>query len=271
MGQGTPTALLPEWLLAITDRLRQRFEVLDDAEIAMEIDPRTLTEPALRALALMGTTRASLGVQDFDPQVQQTINRIQTFEATAVCAGRLRDICIVSLNLDLIYGLPHQTVPSVAATADQAMRLALDRVAVFGYAHVPWMKKHQALLPADALPGPLERYAQRQVVDEIAVARGDEPIGLDHFARQTDELAFAAKDGRLRRNFQSYTTDAAEILLGLGSSSISSLRPEGYVQNAASVPVWRDAVRAGRLPVSRGIVVTPGDRLRRDVIEHIMC
>ncbi len=269
-GGGTPTALPPEWMLAAMDRLRQKFDFAPDAEIAVEVDPRTLSDAALQGLAAMGTTRASLGVQDFDPLVQQTVNRIQTFEMTQDCAERLRGLGIASINLDLIYGLPHQTAAGVAATVNQALRLAPDRVAVFGYAHVPWMKKHQALLPESALPGPRERYAQRQAVDAVLVAQDYEPIGLDHFARRTDSLAHAAGEGRLRRNFQGYTTDEAPVLLGLGASSIGSL-PEGYVQNAASVPAWRDAVRAGRLPIARGVALSAEDRLRRDVIEQIMC
>ena len=269
-GGGTPTALPAEWMLAVMDRLRQKFAFAPDAEIAVEVDPRTLSDAALQGLAAMGTTRASLGVQDFDPLVQQTVNRIQTFEMTQDCAERLRGLGIASINLDLIYGLPHQTEAGVAATVNQALRLAPDRVAVFGYAHVPWMKKHQALLPEAALPGPRERYAQRQAVDAVLVAQGYEPIGLDHFARRTDSLAQAADEGRLRRNFQGYTTDDAPVLLGLGASSIGSL-PEGYVQNATSVPAWRDAVRAGRLPIARGVALSAEDRLRRDVIEQIMC
>jgi oxygen-independent coproporphyrinogen III oxidase len=269
-GGGTPTALPAEWMLAVADRLRLRFDLADDVEIAVEIDPRTLSDPSLAALALMGTTRVSLGVQDFDPLVQQTVNRIQTFETTDACAGRLREIGIASLNLDLIYGLPHQTTAGVTRTVEQALRLAPDRVAVFGYAHVPWMKKQQSLLPEDALPDPWERYAQRQAVDDVVIARGYQRIGLDHLARRTDGLARAAGNGRLRRNFQGYTTDDAPVLLGLGASSIGSL-PDGYAQNAASVPLWRDAVRAGRLPIARGIALSSQDRLRRDVIEHLMC
>lgn len=269
-GGGTPTVMPPEWMLTIADRLRQRFDVATDAEIAVEIDPRTLSHASLRALAMMGTTRVSLGVQDFDPLVQQTVNRIQTFRITADCAKRVRDIGIGSVNLDLIYGLPHQTAAGVASTVQQALRLVPDRVAVFGYAHVPWMKRHQSLLPEAALPDALERYTQRQAVEATAVAQGYQPIGLDHFARRSDRLAQAASDGCLHRNFQGYTTDDAPVLLGLGASSIGAL-PDGYVQNAAAVPVWREAIRAGCLPIARGIAMSAEDRLRRDVIEHIMC
>ncbi len=269
-GGGTPTSLPPEWMLAVMQRVRQRFLVAPDAEIAVEVDPRTLSDGSVQALHDMGTTRASLGVQDFDPVVQQAINRIQSFETTADCARRLRDTGIGSLNLDLIYGLPHQTREGVAATVREAFLLEPARVAVFGYAHVPWIKRHQALLPEEALPGPIERFAQREAVEAAMISHGYDAIGLDHYGRGDDALARAAHAGRLRRNFQGYTTDAAPVLIGLGASSIGSL-PDGYVQNIASVPAWRDAVRAGRLPVARGVALSAEDRLRRDVIERLMC
>jgi oxygen-independent coproporphyrinogen III oxidase len=269
-GGGTPTVLPPEIIRAVMQHLRRRFEFAADAEIAVEIDPRTLSDGALEALADVGTTRASLGVQDFDPLVQRTVNRIQSFATTADCAERLRRLGIGSINLDLIYGLPHQTETSVTATVEQALRIAPDRVAIFGYAHVPWMKKQQKLLPEDALPGPLQRYAQSQAASEVIRYAGYQPIGLDHFARRSDALAHAAENGKLRRNFQGYTTDDAPVILGFGASSIGSV-PDGYVQNAAAVPAWRDAVRGGCLPIARGIALSSDDRLRRDVIEQIMC
>jgi oxygen-independent coproporphyrinogen-3 oxidase len=267
-GGGTPTALPPGWMLAIADRLRERFDA--QAEIAVEVDPRTLDAASLNALARIGVARASLGVQDFDPLVQRAIGRIQSPETTAECAARLRGIGIGSINLDLIYGLPYQTGTGLAATVRVALTLEPDRIALFGYAHVPWMKRHQALLPDAALPGPAERYAQYRAAERIIRDAGYEPIGLDHFARPGDALAVAARTGRLRRNFQGYTTDDAPVLLGLGASSIGRL-PQGYVQNAAGVPAWRDAVRAGFLPVVRGIALTAEDRLRGAVIERIMC
>jgi oxygen-independent coproporphyrinogen-3 oxidase len=269
-GGGTPNALPPHLMLAVMQRLRDRFAVADDAEIAVEVDPRELSDASVAALGEMVTTRASLGVQDFDPQVQQAVNRHQDFALTADCAERLRAVGVRSVNLDLIYGLPHQTVPGVIATVEQALRIEPDRAAVFGYAHVPWMKKHQALLPEEALPGPAERFAQRQAVEDVLTAAGYAAVGLDHFARPEDSLAVAAADARLKRNFQGYTTDDAPVLLGLGASSIGCL-PQGYVQNQPSVPAWRDTVRAGALPVARGIALTEADRLRRAVIEEIMC
>lgn len=269
-GGGTPTALPPDCMRAIDERLRESFHLQPDAEIAVEVDPRTLDTPALDALADIGITRASLGVQDFDPTVQRAIRRIQSYRTTACCVARLRGIAAASINLDLLYGLPHQTEAGVAATVRTALTLAPDRVAVFGYAHVPWMKRHQALLPEAALPDAVARYAQCRAAERVLREAGYQAIGLDHFARPDDALAIAARGGRLHRNFQGYTTDDAPVLLGLGASSIGSL-PRGYVQNAASVPTWRDAIRGGHLPIARGVALTTEDRLRRDVIERIMC
>ncbi len=269
-GGGTPTALPADCMVAITERLRERFQLQPDTEIAVEIDPRTLDDTALAGLARIGTTRASLGVQDFDPRVQRAVGRIQSFETTAACAARLRGIGVGSINLDLIYGLPYQTVVGVATTVSSALAIQPDRIAVFGYGHVPWMKKQQALLPIEALPDPSARYAQRQAAEQVITGAGYDAIGLDHFARPSDALSGAARTGQLRRNFQGYTTDDAPVLLGLGASSIGAL-PQGYVQNAPGVPGWREAVQAGRLPVARGIAVCPQDRLRGEVIERIMC
>jgi len=269
-GGGTPTALPPSLMRDVMRSLRAQFDVAPDAEVAVEVDPRELSDASLQVLGEMGTTRASLGVQDFDPLVQQTVHRVQDFDLTAACAERLRGVGICSINLDLIYGLPHQTEQGVAATVEQALRIAPDRAAVFGYAHVPWMKKHQALLPEAALPNAAERFAQRQMVETVLTGAGYAAIGLDHFARPDDALATAAAASRLKRNFQGYTTDDAPVLLGLGASSIGSL-PQGYVQNLPSIPAWRDAVRAEHLPVARGIALNDEDKLRREVIETLMC
>ncbi|WP_264715934.1 oxygen-independent coproporphyrinogen III oxidase [Limobrevibacterium gyesilva] len=269
-GGGTPTALPPARLIEIMQRLRARFAVRPDAEIAVEIDPRTADAAALDALEAMGCTRASLGVQDFNEKVQAAVNRRQSFETTRACARGLRARGIAALNLDLIYGLPFQTEASVIATAMQAMDIDPDRIAVFGYAHVPWMKRHQTLLPAEHLPDAAQRWRQRQAIEQVITARGWHAIGLDHYARPGDGLATAAAGKTMRRNFQGYTTDAAPALLGLGASSIGAL-PQGYVQNAAAVPDYRALVRAGTLPTRRGIALTDEDRLRRDVIEQIMC
>ena len=269
-GGGTPTRLAPATMEAVMRRVRQRFDVLEDAEIAVEIDPRTLGPDNIAGLAAIGTNRVSLGVQDFDPRVQHAINRHQSLELTEVCADRLRAAGIGAINLDLIYGLPHQTVEGVARTARQALALGPSRAAVFGYAHVPWMAKNQVLIPEDALPDTTERFRQRQAIEDVFRDHGYAVIGLDHFARHDDALGIASASGRLRRNFQGYTTDEAEVLLGFGASSIGAL-PGGYVQNHHAVPAWRDAVRAGVLPIARGIGLTEADRLRRGVIERVMC
>lgn len=269
-GGGTPTRLPPHAMRAVMVRLRDRFRVDADAEIAVEVDPRTVTPGHIDALAAMGTNRVSLGVQDFNPAVQRAIGRMQDLALTGRCVTQLRGVGIDAINLDLIYGLPFQTVDSITRTVRQALDLAPARAAVFGYAHVPWMKKHQALIPVDALPAAAERFAQREAVDKTLTGHGYVPAGLDHFARPDDPMAVASADRRLKRNFQGYTTDAAPVLIGLGASSIGVL-PAGYVQNHASVPVWRDAIRAGQPATARGIALTPDDRLRRAVIEDIMC
>ena len=269
-GGGTPTALGSAWMSAVTTRLRTRFALGDDAEIAVEVDPRTLTDAAADTLAAIGVTRASLGVQDFDPVVQAAVHRHQSFAVTEAAAMRLRARGIGSINLDLIYGLPHQTEAGVADTVARALGLGPDRVAVFGYAHVPWLKRHQKLLPEAALPGPAARFAQRAAAERVILAAGYERVGLDHYARPEDSLAAAARAGRVRRNFQGYTTDTAPVLLGLGASSIGAL-PDGYVQNETAIPAWHAAVRAGRLPIARGVALTAEDRLRREVIEQVMC
>jgi oxygen-independent coproporphyrinogen-3 oxidase len=269
-GGGTPTALPPARLIEIMQRLRDRFAFAEDAEIAVEVDPRTAGEAALNALAAMGCTRASLGVQDFDERVQNAVNRHQSFPLTQECAVALRRRGVWSLNLDLMYGLPFQTESSVAATLEQSLDPRPDRIAVFGYAHVPWMKKHQALLPEEHLPGAVERWRQFFAAETVITRRGWRAIGLDHYALPHDALAVAAERAAMRRNFQGYTADDAPVLLGIGASSIGSL-PQGYVQNAAAIPEYRDHIRAGQLATKRGVALSGEDRLRREVIEQLMC
>jgi oxygen-independent coproporphyrinogen III oxidase len=269
-GGGTPTALPADSMIRISHAIHAHFDVQPGAEIAVEIDPRHLEADRLGALAAIGVTRASLGVQDFDPQVQKAIGRIQSFERTACCAAQLRDAGVKSVNLDLIYGLPCQTAAGAAETARQALALGADRVAVFGYAHVPWMKPHQKLLPEDKLPDASARLAQRAAIDAVFAEAGFRRVGLDHYALPGDAMIQAAEHGALRRNFQGYTDDPADALIGIGASSIGSL-PQGYAQNHTRVPQYTAAIRAGTLPVARGVVLTDEDRLRRDVIDSLMC
>jgi oxygen-independent coproporphyrinogen-3 oxidase len=269
-GGGTPTILKGSDLKRLMARLREAFRVGPAAEVAIEIDPRTVTPAHIETLADSGFNRASLGVQSFEPLVQQTIRRIQSFEETARVADWLRHAGVEGLNLDLMYGLPYQTVENVVATVERALALDPDRVSLFGYAHVPWMKRHQALLPEDVMPNAEERFAQFEAAAARLVTAGYVRVGLDHFAKPDDPMAEALKAGDLKRNFQGYTTDAAPVLIGFGASAISSY-PQGYAQNASSTPEYRKAVLAGELATARGLVLTEEDRLRREVIERLMC
>ncbi len=269
-GGGTPTLLTPDHVRRLGARLRERFAFADDAEIAVEVDPRGMIAETAQALADIGVTRASLGVQDFSPEVQAAIGREQTYEATADVVNWLRAAGVADLNIDLMYGLPKQTAEGVADTVDRAMTLTPQRIALFGYAHVPWMKRHQRLIDESCLPGAVDRVRQAQAAERRLGERGYDVIGLDHFALPDDPLAVAAREGRLHRNFQGYTTDLADVLIGLGASAIGTL-PQGYVQNAARTPDYRKRVDGGDLAVVRGVEVDADDRLRRDIIERLMC
>ncbi len=269
-GGGTPSMLSDADLAHLMDVIRAGFTLADDAEIAIEIDPRTLKPGQAAHFAACGINRASLGVQDFDPTVQQAINRVQSYEQTARAVDDLRSAGIGGLNLDLMYGLPYQDLLVMETTIHQALTLDPDRIALFGYAHVPWMKRHQALIPDTHLPNTRERLAQSTRATEIIEAAGYHSIGLDHFARAHDPLVVKSKTGTLRRNFQGYTTDEADILLGFGASAISTL-PQGYVQNEPTIAPWRAKILAGDPPVARGIAVDDRDRRRRRIIERLMC
>ena len=270
-GGGTPTSLPAQSLVSIMDAIRGRFDLGPGAEIAIEIDPVNLPQDRLPALRAMGVTRASLGVQDFNTDVQRAIGRAQSLEETRACLKQLRDIGIASLNLDLMYGLPHQSVDSVKATARAVLELAPERIAVFGYAHVPWMKKHQMLIAEDSLPDAMARFAQQEAIGDVLRSQGGyQAVGLDHFALPGDALTAAAETGALHRNFQGYTTDSAPTLIGIGASAIGNLQ-QGYAQNAARVPDYGAAIGANRFAVTRGVALSDEDRLRRSMIEQIMC
>jgi oxygen-independent coproporphyrinogen-3 oxidase len=269
-GGGSPTMVRADDLIDLMAALRSAFRFADDVEISVEMDPNDLDEPRYDALATIGMTRASLGVQDFHPEVQKAINRIQTFEQTKSVVEAVRARGVHSVNCDILYGLPHQTETTVAETVKDILSLAPDRIALFGYAHVPWMKKHQTMIKEEVLPGLEERFAQMSLAASMLVAAGYEPVGIDHFALPSDRMAIAAREGRLRRNFQGYTDDAAEALIGLGASSIGQL-PQGYVQNMPATGEYQRMADSGGLTAVRGIAVSDDDRLRRRVIEEIMC
>ena len=269
-GGGSPTILKPEDVVALNEALRSAFDFLPNADISVELDPTDMDEARLDAFAAIGMTRASLGVQDFDPKVQKAINREQGFELTKRVVDGVRARGIRSLNPDLLYGLPHQTLKGLEVTLARALQLSPDRIALFGYAHVPWFKKHQTMIDEAALPGPEERLAQQQLAARLIVEAGWEAIGLDHFAKLDDSLAQVAREGRLCRNFQGYTDDGCETLIGLGPSSVSRLR-QGYAQNNPAINVYSSCVEEGRLAVARGIAFTEEDRARAWVIERLMC
>ncbi|PKP77631.1 MAG: oxygen-independent coproporphyrinogen III oxidase [Alphaproteobacteria bacterium HGW-Alphaproteobacteria-3] len=269
-GGGSPTLLKPHDLAQTLAILREHYNVTLDADIAVELDPRTADEAYVAAMAKAGVTRASIGVQDFDERVQKAINRIQPHEVTARVIGWLRAHGVSAINMDLCYGLPYQTVESLLDTVDKAAALRPARIALFGYAHVPWMKPHQKLIPEESLPGLAERWTQYEAAAERLGGHGYVSVGLDHFALPDDDMAKAHGAGALHRNFQGYTTDKAPVLIGLGASAIGAL-PQGYAANELAIDRYKAAVREGRLPITRGIAVSGADRLRRDVIERLMC
>jgi oxygen-independent coproporphyrinogen-3 oxidase len=268
-GGGTPSLLGEDGLAALVDRLAASFD-LAGCEHAIELDPRYVTRSLARALAAIGVTRASLGAQDFAGHVQQAIGRIQPFAMVERAMSELREAGIDDINLDLMYGLPGQSLADVRASATLAASLEPRRLAYFGYAHVPWMKPHQRLIDAGTLPGAAERLAQAAAARAVLLDRGYDAVGLDHFALPQDALAVAARAGRLRRNFQGYTADPADALLGFGASAIGSL-PQGFVQNAPDAGGYARAIDASRLATVRGLALTADDRRRGRIIERLMC
>jgi oxygen-independent coproporphyrinogen III oxidase len=269
-GGGTPTAIDPGDLSAIMARIGARFRLAPDAELAIESDPRTLSDAMTQRIAALGFNRASFGVQEFDPKVQAAINRVQPPEMVERATRALRDAGVRRINFDLIYGLPHQTEAALRRTVDQCMAMQPDRIALFGYAHVPWTAKNQRMIPDEALPRSAARAAQAEAAAEALVVGGYERIGIDHFARPDDTLAIAKANGRLRRNFQGYTSDPARTLIGVGATAIGRT-PEGHVQNISETGAWARAIGAGQLPVARGHALSAHDSLRGHVIERIMC
>ncbi len=269
-GGGSPNALAPADFAELVAVLGRAFRLRSDAEVAAELDPGLLTHEFIDAAIGAGVTRVSLGVQTFDPEVQKKVNRIQPFAQVASVVARLRGAGLGALNFDLMYGLPGQTPENVAASTRDAITLNPDRIAVFGYAHVPWMKKHQVMIREEDLADAQGRWDQAEAADRTLVEAGYVRIGLDHYARPGDPLAVAAAAGTLRRNFQGYTDDPAPVMIPVGPSSIGRFGP-GFVQNAIGTDTWGRAVESGRLPVARRLPVTEEDELRAAVIERVMC
>ncbi|MBB4238002.1 oxygen-independent coproporphyrinogen III oxidase [Rhizobium esperanzae] len=269
-GGGTPTIMKPQEFTALMAKLRSAFAFEADASVAVEIDPRTLAASMIEVLGENGVDRASLGVQSFDPIVQAAINRMQSFEQTEAAVAGLRSAGVTSINFDLIYGLPKQTVQSCVETVRLAAQLRPERFAVFGYAHIPAFKKHQRLIDEASLPDARQRNEQAEAIAQELEKAGYERIGLDHFALPEDQLAVAAREGRMRRNFQGYTTDDCDSLIGLGASAIGRL-PTGYMQNHVPLGLYAERVASGVLPTAKGYLLTEEDKLRGRIIERLMC
>jgi oxygen-independent coproporphyrinogen-3 oxidase len=269
-GGGTPTLLTPAQMTDLASHLQTVLPLDENYEFSVEIDPNEIDDARLDALVAAGMNRASIGVQDFHSEIQNTIGRLQTYDVTKAAVDAIRARGITSLNADILFGLPHQDAKRIAETVQMLLSLSPDRVALYGYAHVPWMSKRQSMIPTDALPTPEERLALFDVARDLFMWDGYQEIGIDHFARPDDSLGRAAREGRLRRNFQGYTDDTCDTLIGLGASAISRF-PQGYAQNASSTAEYQKAVRAGALATGRGHVFKGQDRLRSRLIEAIMC
>ena len=269
-GGGTPTLIAPGLMRDLAGAVLAVAPLAEGAEFSVEIDPGEIDEARLDALVGAGMNRASIGVQDFDPEIQRTIGREQSFALTRDVVDMIRSRGVTSLNADILFGLPHQTGPRIADSVQKLLSFSPDRVALYGYAHVPWMSRRQQMIPSDGMPTPQERLGLFEVARDLFVADGYQEIGIDHFAKPADGLAVAAREGRLRRNFQGYTDDSAPVLVGIGASSIS-LFPQGYAQNAAGTADHVKAVRAGRFSTHRGHEFAGQDCLRGRIIEALMC
>jgi oxygen-independent coproporphyrinogen-3 oxidase len=272
LGGGTPTFFPPDQLRRLGALLRETFPNWSaDCEFSVEIDPRRLTVDHVVALREIGANRASLGVQDTNPRVQLAIHRIQPQSVNQQAFAWLRENGFRSINVDLIYGLPWQTADTFARTISDVLTLGPDRLSVFSYAHVPWIKPAQKIFDdREQLPDAEQKLAMFAVAHEKLTAAGYVDIGLDHFARPDDELAIAQKEGTLHRNFQGYSTRGGASLYAFGISSISSTA-DSYRQNFKTLPEWKAALDAGQLPVERGVRLTEEDRRRRTIIMRLMC
>lgn len=269
-GGGSPTILSANDIRRLMAGLRGSFTMASDVEFAVEVDPRGLDQERIDALAQSGLTRVSIGVQDFDPKVQAAINRIQSVEETRRVIDAFRALGVKSLNIDAIYGLPGQGEAELLNTLREVVKFQPDRIALFGYAHVPWMKRHQLMIKEADLPGIIERHAHAELAAAMLVSQGYVRIGIDHFALPHDSLAIAAVKGVLQRNFQGYTVDNADALIGLGASSIGKL-PHGFVQNVTAIGDYQRRVALGNLAVAKGVALTAEDIIRSHTIERIMC
>ena len=269
-GGGTPTHLSPDQIKRLGSLIHKYFNFKDASEVSVEIDPRELTRDHMVALKEIGFNRCSMGVQDFNPEVQQAVNRVQPEDLTRRTIGWAKELGFQSLNLDLMYGLPHQTVASFEETIDSILAMQPDRLAVFNYAHLPQIIKHQKLIQNEWLPSPDIKLQLLKLSIEKLTSNGFIYIGMDHFARPEDELTVAMNNGTLYRNFQGYSTHAGINLLAVGITSISMLS-DLYVQNYKTLNEYYNLLDDGEIPVMRGVELNDDDQLRREVITELMC
>ena len=269
-GGGTPSYLYPEEIRDIGNYIKSKFDFADDIEASVEIDPRGLTREHLEAFREIGFNRTSFGVQDFNLQVQEAINRVQSEEITRQTVLWARELGFESINLDLIYGLPYQTLESFAVTVEKIIDISPNRIAVFNYAHVPWLKKHQNVIPSEALPSPDERLSILKMTIEKLMNAGYEYIGMDHFAKPTDELAIAQKNNTLYRNFQGYSTKAGCDVYAFGLSAISQFQ-NIYAQNLKNLKDYYKRVDEGFAATNVGYRMTADDHIRKETIMQLMC
>jgi len=269
-GGGTPTFLTPAELRSLGKMIHEKFQVAADIEAGVEIDPRRLTRDHLVALRETGFSRASVGVQDHDAKVQKAVHRIQPYSQTKTAVDWIRETGFKSLNIDLIYGLPHQTAASFEKTIDEVLELRPDRFAVFSYAHVPWIKPAQRIFTSEALPTAEVKLQLLKLTIEKLTSAGFVYIGMDHFARADDELAVAQKQRTLQRNFQGYSTHGGADIYSFGMSSIS--QADGiYWQNIKELPAYYAALDQGRIPMAKGYILSEDDKIRRQTIMRLMC
>ncbi len=269
-GGGSPNILSEKDLGALFGALARRFDMTACRETAMELDPRLVTKAQVRALRMVGVNRVSLGVQDFTPEVQEAIGREQAYETVLEAYNLLREHDIAHINMDLMYGLPLQSPVTMAATARKVAALRPERVALFSYAHIPQAKKHQKALEQYVLPGPYAALALEKAARDVLREAGYVEIGMDHFALPEDSLAKAQAAGALRRNFQGYTDDTAQTLLGLGASSIGRTASQ-FFQNARAVDEYQQKIASEGFATSRGVRLSSEDKLRGAIIETLMC
>lgn len=268
-GGGTPTLLSAPMMTELAAAIKDVADFAPDYEFSVEIDPNEIDNPRLDALVAAGMNRASIGVQDFNDDIQKTIGRIQSYDITRDAVEALRARGVQSVNADILFGLPDQSQERITESVQKLLALNPDRVALYGYAHVPWMAKRQQMIPSDALPTPQERLELFETARRLFVWDGYAEIGIDHFARPEDGLTRAMNAGKLKRNFQGYTDDPADVLIGIGASSISRF-PQGYAQNNPATGAHAKSIRAGEFSTARGHTFTQEDQMRGRMIEAVM-